>query len=645
MRILPVRVALQFGKLIGFIAYHLNIKHRRTVYTNLRIAFANTKSPQEIKQIAKETFGKFGQNLIELFRFPIMDTEKFNHYVDLQGREYIDEAIRQGKGAILLAMHFGSWELANRIGTIVGHPYKVLVKAQKKHSRLGDLLNSLRNKDGDVNVVERGMGTREILRSLKNNEVVALVVDQGGRDGALIPFFGKEASMSMGALRIAAKTGAPICFVNITRLDGPYHRLMISKPFDLADTGDASKDLMTNLARVIAVMENYIKQSPAEYMWFYKIWKYSKEAVVKIVTDGKAGHLRQAEAIASLLKAALAERGVTAKLPIVKVNFKNRMLSRVCSVFSVPANMLHSRGRQWLLRLCLTEDSYLQMMSIKPDFIISCGSAVAPINFLLSQEYDAKNIVILKPGILSFQRFDLVALPRHDVKKKRWPLGPQGWPANVVVTHGAPNLITQQYLTEQTSALLKHFSHLKSGDNFKIGVLLGGDTQGFILSEQRVRILVHQLMETAEETHADILLTTSRRTSSRVENLIMRELKKYPRCKFLVIANRENVPEAVGGILGLSDVVVVSGDSISMISEAASAGKKVAAFYVEERSGVPFEQTKHGQFLERLTTEGYILCADVKHMKDSLYKLIKNKVQTKKLDDNAIVLEALRKII
>ncbi|MCC6759229.1 MAG: mitochondrial fission ELM1 family protein [Candidatus Omnitrophica bacterium] len=638
VRILPVGLAMQVGKGIGAVAYHVDVKHRKVVYANLRTAFAKSKTPQQLKAIAKQTFANYGQNLVELFRFPIMDEEKFNHFVKLEGREHIDEAIRQGKGAILLAMHFGSWELANRIGTILGHPYKVLVKAQSKNSRLGELLNSVRSNSSSANVVERGMATREILKSLKNNEVVALVVDQGGRDGVLVPFFGKEASMSVGAVRIALKTGAPICFANIMRVDGPYHRLVIQKPFELVNSGDTDKDIVENLGKIVKVMEGYISQSPAEYMWFYKIWKYSKEAVIKIVTDGKAGHLRQAEAIASLLKTAFAERGVTANLPIVKAEFKNKSLSRFCSVASVAANLFSHRGRQGLLRSCLTEDSYVQMMSIKPDFIISCGSSVAPVNFLLSQEYQSKSAVILKPGILSFRRFDLVVLPRHDMKRKRWP-------SNVVVTHGAPNLITPQYLAEQTSGLLKRFSHLKSGDNFKIGVLLGGDTPEFVLSEQRVRILVHQLMETAEEAQADILLTTSRRTSARVENLLMRELKKYARCKFLVLANRENVPEAVGGILGLADVVVVSGDSISMVSEAVSSGKKVAAFFVDDRSGTPFEQTKHGRFLERLTNDGYILSSEVKFMKDALYKLIKNKVQTKKLDDNAVVLDALRKII
>ncbi len=638
VQILPIGVSLWLGKVLGMLAYYLDTKHRRIVYSNLRIAFAKTKTPQEISRIAKDTFVHYGQNLIELFRFPLMDTKKFREYVQVEGREHIEEAIKSGKGVILLAMHFGSWEMANLIGATVGYPYKVLVKAQTKNLRLAALLNSFRQSGGS-SVIERGMGTRDLIKSLKNNEVVALVVDQGGKDGVLVPFFGKEASMSSGAIRIAQKRGVPICFVNISRQNGPHHKLIVQKSLNLINTGDEDNDLKSNLKSVVATMETFIRQAPAEYMWFYKIWKYSKEAVVAILTDGKAGHLRQSEALAGHLKKVLAERGVLAELPIFPVSFKSKIHSKFFAVMGCFANIFGRRLRMWLLRFCLVPDSFVGLLSVKPDFIVSCGSSVAGVNFLLSQEHQAKNIVILKPGILGLRHFDLVILPKHDIKNRK------RWPKNVVVTQGAPNLITLQYLAYQTTELLKRFTHLKAANHFKIGVLLGGDTPDFILSEQKTRILIHQLMEIAEETNGDILLTTSRRTSAKVENFLLRELSKYRRCKLLVLPNRENVPEAVGGILGLADVVVVSGESISMVSEALSSGKKVATFFVEHRGSTPFAETKHGRFVERLAADGYILLSDVKFMKDSIYKLIKNKVQTKQLDDNAVLVDALRKII
>jgi mitochondrial fission protein ELM1 len=566
-----------------------------------------------------------------------MNLEKFRKIVEIDGLENLENALKQGKGVILLAMHFGSWEMANLLSATLGHPYKVLVKPQTKYSRLDDLLNSYRQCGGSV-VLERGMGTRGFLKSLKDNEVVALVVDQGGRDGVLTPFFGREASMSVGAVRVGLKLGVPICFAVIARTGGERHRMIMNPPLDLVETGDAQKDLAANLAKIAGQMEKYIRAWPAEYMWFYKIWKYSKDSMISIITDGTTGHLRQSEAVAGLLRTVLAERGVTTQLPVLSVKFKSAFLGKLLMALCLIADLFGRRGRLGLLRLCLTPDSFRQVMSVNPEFIISAGSSIAAVNYLLSKEHDAKSIVILKPSILNMRRFDLVLLPSHDRIFGRHP-------ENVVITHGAPNLVMDSYLREQTEGLFKRYSHLKNGDNFKIGILLGGDTKDFVLTEQRIRVFLHQVMEAAEETQADILLTTSRRTSAKIENLVMRELKKYNRCKFLIIANREAVPEAVGGILGLCDVVIVSGDSISMISEAASSGKKVIVFPVDHNKGLAFEKTKHGRFLDRLNSEGYVLSSDVKNIKDSLYKLIKNKVQTKRLNDNAVVTDGLKRLI
>lgn len=638
IRFLPDHAALAVGRGIGTLAYYFNRKHRLIVHSNLKTAFAKTKTPAEIKRIAKETFQNFGQNLIELFRLPIMNEKRIAQLIELEGKEDVQETLKRGKGLVVLAMHFGSWEMSNLLSGMLGHPYKVLVKPQKKHSLLDDLLNSYRRAGGSV-VVERGMGTRDFIKSLKDNEIVALVADQGGRDGVLVPFFGREASMSVGAIKLGLKMDAPICFSVIHRIKGPRHKMLIQKPLELIKTGDLDADIVTNLKRIVVLMEEYINRYPSEYMWFYKIWKYSKESTIAILTDGKAGHLRQSEAVAGHLQNLLQERGVTAKLPILEVKYRNKFWSKVFAFFCVPANLLGPRGRLALMHLCLTPWSFEQVMSVNPEFIVSCGSGTAPVNLILSNEHEAKSITILKPSLLSFKHFDMVFLPQHD--KNIFSRESE----NVIFTQAAPNLIRDPYLQEQREALLKRFSHLKTGDNFKIGVLLGGDTEDFVLSEQKVRLLLHQIVEAAEEMRADILLTTSRRTSARVENLLLRELKKQERCKFLVIANKENVPESVGGILGLADLVIVSSDSISMISEAACSGKKIIAFPVESKNEEPFHKTKHGRFMDRLVSEGFILSSDVMNVKEAIYKLIKNKVQTRRLNDAEVIREGLGKII
>ena len=191
IRILPVGVSLFIGRSIGYLAYVFDSKHRSRAYANIKMAFTTSKSPQEIKSITRKLFINYGQNLIELLRLPLLTPAKFDRVVTIEGKEHVTESLKKGKGVIILAMHFGSWELASLSCAMLGYPYKMFVKPQKKHSRLDDLLNSYRTCGGSV-LLSRGSGTRDFVRSLKNNEVIGMVADQGGRGGVLVPFLGRQ---------------------------------------------------------------------------------------------------------------------------------------------------------------------------------------------------------------------------------------------------------------------------------------------------------------------------------------------------------------------------------------------------------------------------------------------------------------------
>ncbi|HQO57349.1 MAG TPA: ELM1/GtrOC1 family putative glycosyltransferase [Candidatus Omnitrophota bacterium] len=640
VRRLPLGAALMLGRFLGRVAYFFDSRHRIQVLLNLKTAFSSTKTPEEIQATAQAVFVNFGQNMIELLRMPNMTPGAFKDYVTIEGREHVEEALKGGKGVILLAMHSGSWELANLASTTLGGVYKVMVNPQPRFPRLDTLLNSYRSCGGSV-VLERGSGTREMVKSLLRNEIVAMVVDHGGKSGQRVPFFNREASLSVGAVRLALKFGTPICFAIIRRDGGAHHHLTIHKPMDLFCSGNGEKDVRDNLTRIAGIMEKYVRENPAEYMWFYKIWKYATVSEAVLLNDGRTGHLRQSQAVLRTLEAHLKREGRDCRMRTVEVVYRNALAARALVFLGCVSGGLLRLFRLPLLKWCLTPESFRSLFSVKPDFVISCGSASAYVNFLLSAEQYAKNVSILKPGVLNVRRFSLVILPEHD---RRWDNNSYD-DSNVIFTKGALNLINAEYLQENAERLRERFSQLKIGDNFKIGVLLGGDTKECVLSVKKVKIMVHQLIEASEEMNADILLTTSRRTSEKVENFIPRHLKHFPRCRLLILANRHNVPEAVGGILGLSDMVIVSGDSVSMISEAACSGKPTIVFPIQNRFRLRGKESKHNRFIDVLTEQGYILATDVRHIKQAVYNLVKNKIRLHPLDDSAVVEVGLKRIL
>jgi KDO2-lipid IV(A) lauroyltransferase len=628
IRNVPLRWSLFLGRRLGELLYYFDFKHKSIAYSNIKTALGNKLSPLELSSLTKDFYLAFGQNLIEVFFIPLVDKEYINKYISIQGLNYIEEGFKKGKGVILLGIHAGSWELSNIICANLGFPFILFIRNQR-HPRLNSLLNIYRSKKG-CRIIQRKNQTRQLIQALKENQAVGMTTDQGGSNGVLVKFFGKEASMPIGALRLALKYDATILPAFYTRVSGPYIKVIIEPPFKLQKTGDLKKDIHDNLQALVHIFEKYILRYPKEYLWSYKIWKYTKEKNILILNDSKVGHLRQSEALAKIVSKHLKDKDITSQTDTLEVKFKTKFSSLALTLSSCLSGKFSCQGCLWCLRKFLRGDVYKKLIGIKTDIIISCGSSLALINFILSRENLAKSIVIMRPSILSTKRFDLVIMPKHDNPPRR---------DNVVVTDGALNLIDEDYLKEVREKFLRDTGYGIRYTGLCIGLLIGGDTKNFHLKEDTILDVVNQIKSAAEKLDAQILVTTSRRTSSEVEQSVKKEFKNYFRCKLTVIANEENPSFTVGAILGLSQILVTSCESISMISEAVSSKKYVLVF---KSAGL---RNKHQRFLEHFAKNNYIYLSEPSDLSKMITEIWQNRPLIHFLRDNIIVSEAIRKIL
>jgi hypothetical protein len=266
------------------------------------------------------------------------------------------------------------------------------------------------------------------------------------------------------------------------------------------------------------------------------------------------------------------------------------------------------------------------LILLAPDFIISCGSTLAAANYVFSRENLARSVVIMRPSLLSLRRFDLVIMPWHDNPPKR---------KNVMVTEGALNLINESYLNSQAQALKQRLS---INEEPVFGLLVGGDTRKFSLAPEVMQEVIRQLKTVLEKYGGRILTTTSRRTSSEIEELLKRQLQGYSANSLLIIASENNPPYAIGGILALSKIVVVSPESISMISEAASSGKYIVVF----KSRI---DRRHRRFLSRMADKNYIYLCEPEDLGRVIKKILEERPAINTLRDNLKIGEALKKLI
>ena len=591
IRALPIGLILFFGRCMGRVWYCFGFKQRAQVYVNIKRAFQGDLSPGEIRRISRWFFTNLVCNILETFCISKIDRKYLDKYIEVEGEQHINEALKYKKGVILLAVHAGSWELANTVPALRGFPYNVFVRIQK-NTRLDELLNSYRVSKGSKLIKRGSSGLRNVIRVLSNNEVLGMVSDHGGKAGVLVDFFGREASMSTLAVRLALKLDCQVLPIYCARVKGPYCKVIIRPPFEFTKSGDAGQDLKENLERLSKIFQGMIFNYPADYLWTYKIWKYSTQRSLLILSDGKTGHLRQSQALGQIIRDCLLERGLTLNIQIMEVKGK---------------------------------DAYKRLMKLTPDYVLSCGSSLSGVNYILSKENLAQSIVIMRPSV-ALSKFDIAVIPRHDSPPPK---------RNVVVTEGALNLIDQQYLDSSAGQLALK---VKTGKGLVVGVLLGGDTKGFELTAEYLKPVISQLKTFLEKYDGELLITTSRRTNAGVEGLIRQEFSGYERCKLMVIANDKNIPEAVGGILAMSKMIIVSAESISMVSEAASCAKRVVVF--GDYGGLG---KRHRAFLEYFAKQRYVSLSDGADIGGSLEKIVSSGAGAAALNDTQTVKDALRK--
>ncbi|NLE65724.1 MAG: hypothetical protein GX606_07410 [Elusimicrobia bacterium] len=630
---IPLGGALFLGRRIGDVV-GLRPKGRKKAIVNVRVAFGQERSYEEVRGIVHDFFMTYGQNIAEMGRFPLVARRGYQNFIEVDGREHMDAAMQKGKGLFFVSIHSGNWEFSNIVGSMSGYPYNMVANYLAHVNRVADYLDDLRRSAG-CRIIHPGIGGREIIRRVKNNEIVTLVADQGGDEGILIPFFGPEASMSTGAVRMALKYGVPICLVDIQRVALGKHRIL-ARPFEVRSSGDPQEDLRVNMTRMTAWFEDRTREHPQEYLWLYSTWKYSRHRRILILDDGRTGHRKQAEAVAGVVQKILADRGNTCETQILPVLYRSpwrRRLLTLLTALRIPTGV-----SGWgFLRFCLAPETFRSVFSKRAHVVISAGSRSAAALQAISSTEMAFSVQILRPGIVPLTRFRKVILPRHDMGRLR--------PSRrLIETRAALSAWTSKELEVARDQLWARRPDLRHDTRPKIGLLLGGDTKGLCWHPGKTEALLGQVLDSSRRVNAGLLVTTSRRTSKNIETLVKKTFQGVAETGLLVIPNEQDVPEAFGAILALSDLLIVSGESISMVSEAVASGKKVIAFPIEDENGRVAEN-KYTRFVDSLETDGHLLQARSGEMGAAIARVLQEQVPLRPLDDRQRILDALKEAV
>ncbi len=218
-----------------------------------------------------------------------------------------------------------------------------------------------------------------------------------------------------------------------------------------------------------------------------------------------------------------------------------------------------------------------------PDILISCSRKAVGFSIAVRRLSGGKTFTVhIQAPQVPVRCFDLVAPPAHD--------GLTG--TNVVETVGALNRVTPRQLAEAAKVWGPGLANLPRP---LVAVLIGGATRRHRLGRQDAERIADQILALAERENAGVIVTPSRRTPTTVIDILQKRFSG-PHTHFWD-GTGEN---PYFGFLALADMIAVSGDSVSMISEACTTGKPV---YIIELSG---GSGRFHRFYERLRQDDRI---------------------------------------
>jgi mitochondrial fission protein ELM1 len=193
-----------------------------------------------------------------------------------------------------------------------------------------------------------------------------------------------------------------------------------------------------------------------------------------------------------------------------------------------------------------------------PDLLIATGRASVPASLLARRASGGKTFTVqLQNPVIDPSRFDLVVVPRHDTLTGK----------NVMTTRGALHRVTKDVLKREAEKFLPTVAHLPVP---RIAVLIGGSNAVYQLTPREMVPLSMQLAELVKAKGGSLMVTPSRRTGDANLAILQAGLSEVP--SYIWDGQGAN---PYYGMLGLADAVIVTCDSVNMVSEACTTGKPV----------------------------------------------------------------------
>jgi phosphatidylinositol dimannoside acyltransferase len=271
-RSLPRPVAAAGARGLGRLAGHLARGRRAQVERNLR-RIDPSLSGAALRHLVDETFESYARYYEESFRLPGTSAAELDAGFRADGWHRLDEALGNGRGAIMAMPHLGGWEWSGFWVTQVQQRPVTAVVERLEPPELFEWFVELRRSFG-FEIVALGPDAGPITaKALKANHTLALLCDRDltGK-GPEVEFFGERTTLPGGPATLALRTGA-VLLPTAIYFDGPHLRRSVILPaLDTSRHGALREDVQRVTQDLAHALEVLIRRAPEQWHLLQPNW-------------------------------------------------------------------------------------------------------------------------------------------------------------------------------------------------------------------------------------------------------------------------------------------------------------------------------------------------------------------------------------
>ena len=264
---LPRSWQFRTGRFVGVLFKRLKRREQRVAQRNLELCFKHLTAAER-SELLDRHFEAVGMSFVEMGIGWFTPIERLLERVEIHGREHLEQARARGRGALLVGAHFTTLEVGVAVLEALV-PHVSCMYRPQRNAMMDVMIRRGRHRFAKEQIPRDNV--RALLRKLRENHAVAYLPDQTylGNQSELLPFFGEPAVTNTATSKLAAISGATVLPYFFRRLPSGDYRVDIGPPLEGFPSDSAARDT----ARLVGLLEDYIRLVPEQYLWLYKKFK------------------------------------------------------------------------------------------------------------------------------------------------------------------------------------------------------------------------------------------------------------------------------------------------------------------------------------------------------------------------------------